>query len=84
MAEQFNPGAGDRLLDRAEQDESGRIKKLVSGLLSVVRELSKLGIPMDEIAATATLAWYVGQNPELEGLIGAMQSLNMTDENNYN
>ena len=84
MSEKFNPGAGDRLLDRAEQDETGELKRLVADLIEVVKRMSKEGIPIDEIAATTTMAWYIGQNPELEGLIGTMISLNAADENSYN
>ena len=84
MSEEFRPGAGDRLLDRVEKDKSGHLKKLVSDLLESVRQLSKLNRPMDEIASTVSLAWYVGQNPDLEGLLDAMTSLNNPDENSYN
>jgi len=84
MAEKFRDGAADRLLDRIETDTTGKLKRLVSELMEVSKELSKAGVPLDEIASTVTMFWYVGQNPEMENLISAFTSLNITDENKYN
>ena len=84
MAEKFRDGAADRLLDRIETDTTGKLKKLVSELMEVSKELSKAGVPLDEIASTVTMFWYVGQNPEMESLITAFNGLNISDENKYN
>jgi len=84
MSEVFKEGAADRLLDRVEKDSSGRLKKLVGILMKVSKDLSREGVPMDEIASTVTMFWYVGQNPEMENLITAFTSLNISDENDYN
>ena len=84
MSEIFREGAADRLLDRIEKDSSGRLRKLVGILMKVSKDLSKEGVPMDEIASTVTMFWYVGQNPEMENLISAFNSLNISDENSYN
>ena len=82
MSEKFKDGAADRLLDRLEKDPSGR--NLFNTLMEVSKELSKEGVPLDEIASTVTMFWYVGQNPEMENLITAFNSLNISDENSYN
>ena len=84
MAEEFKEGAADRLMDKVEQDTSGTLKKLVADLMETTRQLSKAGIPMDEIAATVTMACYIGQNPEMENMLKALGQLNASDENNYN
>ena len=84
MSEKFRDGAADRLLDRIETDTTGKLKKLVSELTEVSKELSKAGVPLDEIASTVTMFWYVGQNPEMESLITAFNGLNISDENKYN
>tara|TARA_A100000164_G_scaffold31141_1_gene24035 strand:- start:176 stop:430 length:255 start_codon:yes stop_codon:yes gene_type:complete len=84
MSEKFKDGAADRLLDRLEKDPSGRLRNLVNTLMEVSKELSKEGVPLDEIASTVTMFWYVGQNPEMENLITAFNSLNISDENSYN
>ena len=84
MSEKFRDGAADRLLDRIESDTTGKLKKLVSELMEVSKELSKAGVPLDEIASTVTMFWYVGQNPEMESLITAFNGLNISDENKYN
>ena len=84
MSEKFKDGAADRLLDRIEKDPTGRMRKLVGALMEVSKKLSKEGVPLDEIASTVTMFWYVGQNPEMENLISAFTSLNITDENKYN
>lgn len=84
MSEKFRDGAADRLLDRIETDTTGKLKKLVSELMEVSKELSKAGVPLDEIASTVTMFWYVGQNPEMESLITAFNGLNISDENKYN
>jgi len=84
MSEKYNPGGADRLLDRVEKDKTGKIKKLVLMLMDSVKRLSMEGIPIDEIAATTTMAWYIGQNPELENIVQAFANLDQSDENNYN
>ena len=84
MSEKFRDGAADRLLDRIETDTTGKLKKLVSELMEVSKELSKAGVPLDEIASTVTMFWYVGQNPEMESWITAFNGLNISDENKYN
>ena len=84
MSEKFRDGAADRLLDRIETDTTGKLKRLVGELMEVSKELSKAGVPLDEIASTVTMFWYVGQNPEMENLISAFTSLNISDENKYN
>jgi len=84
VSEKFRDGAADRLLDRIETDTTGKLKKLVSELMEVSKELSKAGVPLDEIASTVTMFWYVGQNPEMESLITAFNGLNISDENKYN
>ena len=84
MSEKFRDGAADRLLDRIETDTTGKLKKLVSELMEVSKELSKAAVPLDEIASTVTMFWYVGQNPEMESLITAFNGLNISDENKYN
>jgi hypothetical protein len=84
VSEKFKEGAADRLLDRIENDPTGRMRKLVGALMEVSKELSKEGVPLDEIASTVTMFWYVGQNPEMENLITAFNGLNISDENNYN
>ena len=84
MSEEFKEGAADRLLDKVDADSSGTLKKLVADLMETTRQLSKAGIPMDEIAATVTMAWYIGQNPEMENMLKALGQLNTSDGNNYN
>ena len=69
MSEKFQDGASDRLLERIEKDESGKLKKLVGSLMEISKQLSKEGVPLDEIAATVTMFWYIGQNPEMEALV---------------
>ena len=84
MSEKFRDGAADRLLDRIETDTTGKLKKLVSELMEVSKELSKAGVPLDEIASTVTMFWYVGQNPEMEALVDAFKGLEAPDEKFYN
>ena len=84
MAEKFQDGAADRLLDRIEKDKTGKLKKLVGSLMEASKQLSKAGVPLDELASTVTMFWYVGQNPEMENLITAFNGLNISDENSYN
>ena len=84
MSEKFKDGAADRLLDRIEKDPSGRLKKLVGALMEVSKELSKEGVPLDEIASTVTMFWYVGQNPEMEALVEAFKGLEAPSEKIYN
>ncbi len=84
MSEKYQEGAADRLLEKVERDKSGELKKLVGGLMEISKQLSKRGIPLDEIAATVTLFWYVGQNPEMEALVEAFKGLESPSEKFYN
>ena len=84
MSEEFTNGAADRLLDRLKEDPSGKLKSLVMMLMESVKQLSMQGIPIDEIAATVTMSWYIGQNPEIENIMQAFANLGVSDENNYN
>tara|TARA_B100000575_G_scaffold218264_1_gene178816 strand:+ start:210 stop:464 length:255 start_codon:yes stop_codon:yes gene_type:complete len=84
MNEKYKLGAADRLLDRAEKDDTGLLRRDVSRLMECVKNLSKANVPLDEIAAIVTMFWHVGQNPEMEALMQAFQTLNPTDEKNFN
>ena len=84
MSKKFEPGSADRLLDRAEQDETGHLRRVVSQLMECSKELSKRGVPLDEIASVVTMFWYVGQIPAMEALMNSFKSLNTADENKYN
>lgn len=84
MSEKFEHGGTERLLDRVEQDHTGTLRREVSRLMECVKNLSKAKVPLDEIASVVTMFWYIGQNPEMEALMDAFQSLNPADENNYN
>ena len=84
MGEKFQDGAADRLLDRIEKDETGDLKRLVGSLMEASKKLSKAGVPLDELAATVTMFWFVGQNPEMEALVDAFKGLEAPDEKFYN
>ena len=72
MSEIFEKGATDSLFDRVEADETGELRHLVLDLIETCKRVAELGVPLDELATCCTLAWYMGQSPELKVIFEAM------------
>ena len=72
MGEIYEKGAADAIFDRVEADETGELRHLVLDLIETCKRVAELGVPLDELATCCTLAWYMGQSPELKNIFDAM------------
>lgn len=84
MSEESKGGTTEALFDRVDADETGELKHLTMELLEIVKRMGALGVPLDEIASACTMSWYLGQNPEVEKMVGAALNLNDFDKNKIN
>ena len=84
MSDQEQESQTEALFDRADLDETGELKHLVMEVIEIVKRMGSLGVPLNEIASVCTMAWYLGQNPEVEKMVGGMLDLNNFDKNKIN
>ena len=81
MASNFDFGIMDALMEKASMDESGELMKLIAELIMLSKKAGNAGLTMAEIASSASMGFFISQEPELENLIDFFLSkMNPDDE----
>ena len=76
----FEMGQMDKLIERVEADQSGKLKKVMSNIVFAARDAARAEVPLEELATICTLGWYMGSQPEIEHMFNLMLA-NVLDEN---
>ena len=63
----YKPGTLDDVLEKM-QENGPEYRKAVDEIISACYRAGKSNISMEEIAALASLGWYMTQDPQLEAL----------------
>ena len=82
--EKYEMGSAEALFQRIEKDETGELKTIVTQIIELCKRTAQLDVPMDELATCCTLAWYMGQTPEIENIFKTMIKNKRVDKKNIN
>ena len=82
--EKYEMGSADALFQRIDNDETGELKSIIMQLIELCKRTAQLEVPMNELATCCTLAWYMGQSPEIESIFKTMMKSKTIDKNNIN
>ena len=63
----YRPGTLDEVLEKMNQN-GPEYRKVVDEIISACYKAGKINVPMEEIAALASLGWYMTQDAQLEAL----------------
>ena len=74
MKNEFDLGVMDEILQKASEDETGKMSAAINDLIMAGRQAGKAGFELKEIAAVTTMGYYVSREPELETMINFLLS----------
>jgi hypothetical protein len=62
----FEAGQIDKIIERINEDPTGKVRQLVNKLVDISKAFAKEDIPLEELATLATAGWYMGADPGVE------------------
>jgi len=69
MDKKFDFGAMDKLLTKAQEDETGQLASLINDLILTSTKAGQAGFDLKELATVTTMGWFVSQEPELQSIV---------------
>ena len=80
MDKPFDFSVMDELIQRAVNDETGKLSILINDLILAGRKAGHDGMSLHEIASVVTMGYYVSREPELESLVQFLLSKTKPNE----
>ena len=80
MEAPFDFSAMEGLIQKAMEDETGQLSKLINDLIMAGRKAGHSGMSLHEIASVVTMGYYVSREPELETLVQFLLSKTKPNE----
>jgi hypothetical protein len=80
MESPFDFSAMEGLIQKAVEDETGQLSKLINDLIMAGRKAGHSGMSLHEIASVVTMGYYVSREPELETLVQFLLSKTKPNE----
>lgn len=80
MDSTFDFSVMEGLIQRAIEDDTGEMSKMINDLIMAGRKGGHSGMTLHEIASVVTMGYYVSREPELESLVQFLLSKTKPNE----
>jgi hypothetical protein len=80
MDSTFDFSVMEGLIQRAMEDDTGEMSKMINDLIMAGRKGGHSGMTLHEIASVVTMGYYVSREPELESLVQFLLSKTKPNE----
>tara|TARA_R100001082_G_C4361792_1_gene159737 strand:+ start:1084 stop:1335 length:252 start_codon:yes stop_codon:yes gene_type:complete len=80
MESTFDFSVMEDLIQKAMEDDTGEMSKMINDLIMAGRKAGHSGMSLHEIASVVTMGYYVSREPELESLVQFLLSKTKPNE----